>query len=151
VREKKGLAYAVGSYTQQYVDSGLIGLYVGTREDNVEEACGIIGRELASIHADGITDEELERAKEHVKGRMVLSSESTAARMGRIGKAVLFDMPVLTIDELIEKVDGVTGEQVAELAREFYEPAGLSAAAIAPNEERFRSALAPVNEALAAA
>jgi predicted Zn-dependent peptidase len=82
---------------------------------------------------------------------MVLSSESTAARMGRIGKAVLFDMPVLTIDELIEKVDGVTGEQVAELAREFYEPAALSAAAIAPNEERFRSALAPVNEALAAA
>jgi predicted Zn-dependent peptidase len=151
VREKRGLAYAVGSYTQQYVDSGLIGLYVGTREDNVEEACGIIGRELASIHSDGITDDELARAKEHVKGRMVLSSESTAARMGRIGKAVLFDMPVLTLDELIEKVDGVSGEQVAELAREFYEPAALSAAAIAPSEDRFRSALAPVNEALVAA
>jgi predicted Zn-dependent peptidase len=151
VREKRGLAYAVGSYTQQYVDSGLIGLYVGTREDNVEEACGIIGRELASIHSDGITDDELARAKEHVKGRMVLSSESTAARMGRIGKAVLFDMPVLTLDELIEKVDGVTGDQVAELAREFYEPAALSAAAIAPSEDRFRAALAPVNEALVAA
>ena len=91
VREKRGLAYAVGSYTQQYVDSGLIGLYVGTREDNVEEACGIIGRELASIHTEGITDDELARAKENVKGRMVLSSESTAARMGRIGKALLFD------------------------------------------------------------
>jgi predicted Zn-dependent peptidase len=151
VREKRGLAYAVGSYTQQYVDSGLIGLYVGTREDNVEEACGIIGRELASIHTDGITDDELVRAKEHVKGRMVLSSESTAARMGRIGKAVLFDTPLLTLDELIEKVDAVTGDEVAELARELYEPAALSAAAIAPNEERFRSALAPVNEALAAA
>jgi predicted Zn-dependent peptidase len=151
VREKRGLAYAVGSYTQQYVDSGLIGLYVGTREDNVEEACGIIGRELASIHSDGITDDELARAKEHVKGRMVLSSESTAARMGRIGKAVLFDMPVLTLDELLEKVDGVTGEQVAELARDFYEPAALSAAAIAPSQDRFRSALAPVNEALVAA
>jgi predicted Zn-dependent peptidase len=85
VREKRGLAYAVGSYTQQYVDSGLIGIYVGTRGDNVEEACGIIGRELASIHADGISDDELQRAKEHVKGRMVLSSESTGARMGRIG------------------------------------------------------------------
>ncbi len=151
VREKRGLAYAVGSYTQQYVDSGLIGLYVGTREDNVQEACEIIGRELASIHADGITDDELDRAKEHVKGRMVLSSESTAARMGRIGKAVLFDTPLLTLDELLEKVDGVTGEEVAELAREFYEPAALSAAAIAPSEDRFRSALAPVNEALVAA
>jgi predicted Zn-dependent peptidase len=151
VREKRGLAYAVGSYTQQYVDSGMIGLYVGTREDNVEEACGIIGRELASIHAEGITDVELARAKEHVKGRMVLSSESTAARMGRIGKALLFDTPLLTLDELLEKVDAVTGEEIAELARDLYEPASLSAAAIAPSEERFRAALAPVNEALAAA
>ncbi len=151
VREKRGLAYAVGSYTQQYADSGLVGLYVGTREDNVEEACGIIGRELASIHADGITEDELARAKEHVKGRLVLSSESTAARMGRIGKAVLFDMPLLTLDELIEKVDAVTRDEVAELARDFYEPAALSAAAIAPDEKRFRAALTPVNEALAAA
>src|SRR3954469_5677728 len=151
VREKRGLAYAVGSYTQQYADSGLIGLYVGTREDNVEEACGIIGRELASIHTDGITDDELVRAKEHVKGRMVLSSESTAARMGRIGKSVLFDTPLLTLDELIERVDAVTSEDVAELAGELYAPDSLSAAAIAPDEDRFRAALAPVSEALAAA
>jgi len=151
VREKRGLAYAVGSYTQQYVDSGLIGIYVGTRSDNVEEACGIIGRELASIHSDGISHEELDRAKEHVKGRMVLSSESTGARMGRIGKAILFDTPLLTLDELIERVDAVTREDVAELARELYAPDSLSAAAIAPDEDRFRAALAPVSEALAAA
>jgi predicted Zn-dependent peptidase len=151
VREKRGLAYAVGSYTQQYTDSGLVGLYVGTREDNVEEACGIIARELASIHSEGISEDELDRAKEHVKGRMVLSSESTAARMGRIAKAVLFGTPLLTLDELLAKVDGVTGDQVAELARELYAPDSLSAAAIAPDEDRFRSALAPVSEALAAA
>jgi predicted Zn-dependent peptidase len=151
VREKRGLAYAVGSYTQQYVDSGMIGIYVGTRGDNVEEACGIIGRELASVHTDGITDEELARAKEHVKGRMVLSSESTAARMGRIGKAVLFGTPLLTLDELLERVDAVTGDDVAELAGELYAPESLSAAAIAPSEDRFRAALAPVSEALAAA
>ena len=151
VREKRGLAYSVGSYTQQYVDSGLIGLYVGTRADNVQEACEIIGRELGSIHADGITDDELIRAKEHVKGRMVLSSESTAARMGRIGKSVLFGLPVLTLDELLERVDAVTSEDVAELARDLYAPDSLSAAAIAPDEDRFRMALAPVSEALAAA
>jgi predicted Zn-dependent peptidase len=151
IREKKGLAYSVGSYTQQYVDSGLIGIYVGTREDNVQEACEIIGRELASVHTDGITDDELTRAKEHVKGRMVLSSESTAARMGRVGKSLLFDLPILTLDQLIEKVDAVSSEDVAELARELYSPDALSAAAIAPSEERFRSALAPVSEALAAA
>ncbi len=151
VREKRGLAYSVGSYTQQYVDSGLIGLYVGTRADNVEEACGIIGRELASIHAEGISADELARAKESVKGRMVLSSESTAARMARIGKAVLFDTPLLTLDELLERVDAVSREDVAELARVLYVPASLSAAAIAPSEDRFRAALAPVSKALAAA
>jgi len=151
VREKKGLAYAIGSYTQQYVDSGMIGIYVGTREDNVQESCEIIGRELASIHTDGITEDELARAKEHVKGRMVLSSESTGARMGRIGKAVLFDTPLLTLDELLERVDAVTPDEVAELARELYAPGSLSAAAIAPSEDRFRAALAPVSEALAAA
>ena len=151
VREKRGLAYAVGSYTQQYVDSGLIGLYVGTRGDNVDEACGIIGRELGSIHAEGVTEDELARAKEHVKGRMVLSAESTAARMGRIGKAVLFDTPLLTLDELLERIDAVTADDVAELARELYAPDSLSAAAIAPDEDRFRAALAPVSEALAAA
>jgi predicted Zn-dependent peptidase len=151
VREKRGLAYSVGSYTQQYVDSGLIGLYVGTRGDNVEEACGIIGRELGSIHSDGITEDELSRAKESVKGRMVLSSESTAARMGRIGKSVLFDTPLLTLDELLEKIDAVTRDDVHELARELYVPDSLSAAAIAPDEDRFRAALAPVSEALAAA
>jgi predicted Zn-dependent peptidase len=150
IREKRGLAYSVGSYTQQYVDSGLIGLYVGTRGDNVEEACGIIGRELGSIHADGITEDELDRAKESVKGRMVLSAESTAARMGRIGKSLLFDTPLLTIDELLEKVDAVTRDDVHELARELYAPDSLSAAAIAPDEDRFRAALAPVSEALAA-
>jgi predicted Zn-dependent peptidase len=151
VREKRGLAYAVGSYTQQFVDGGLIGLYVGTREDNVTEACEIIGSELAQLHAEGVNEDELIRAKEHVKGRMVLSSESTAARMGRIAKAVLFGTPLLTLDEMLAKVDAVGGDDVAELARELYAPDSLSAAAIAPSEERFRAALAPVSESLAAA
>ncbi len=151
VREKRGLAYAVGSYTQQFVDGGLIGLYVGTREDNVEEACSVIGAELKSLHSDGISQEELDRAKESVKGRMVLSSESTAARMARIGKSVLFDTDVLTLDEMIAKVDGVDSDAVMELAREFYDPDGLAAACVAPDEDRFRKALAPVSEELAAA
>jgi predicted Zn-dependent peptidase len=151
IREKRGLAYAVGSYTQQFVDGGLIGVYVGTREENVTEACEIIGSELAQLHADGISDDELARAKEHVKGRMVMSSESTAARMGRIGKAVLFGTPLLTLDEMLARVDAVSSDDVAELAREFYAPDALSAAAIAPSEERFRAALAPVSDSLAAA
>ena len=72
------------------------------------------------VHAEGISDEELARAKESVKGRMVLSSESTAARMSRIGKAVLFDTDLLTLDEMLARVDAVSLDDVAELARELY-------------------------------
>ena len=151
VREKRGLAYAVGSYSQQFADSGLVGIYVGTRGDKVEEACDVIGNELRSLHESGITEEELSRAKESVKGRMVLSSESTSARMSRIGKALLFDSELLTLDEMLAKADAVTAADVAELAGELYAPDSLSAAAIAPDEGRFRKAIAPVSESLAAA
>ncbi len=151
VREKRGLAYAVGSYSEQYRECGMVAMYVGTREDKVGEACEIIGRELTALRSDGASDEELRRAKEHIKGRMVLGLESTAARMARISRAVLFDIPLLSLDEMLARVDAVTGEDLAELANELYDPGRLSAACIGPSEERFRSALPPVSEALAAA
>jgi predicted Zn-dependent peptidase len=151
VREKRGLAYAVGSYTDQYTECGMVAMYVGTREDNVAEACEIIGRELASLRANGISDEELERAKEHVKGRMVLGLEATAARMSRVARSVLYGVPLLSLDEMLTRVDAVSRQDLAELARELYDPGRLSAACIGPSEERFRAALSPVSEALAAA
>jgi predicted Zn-dependent peptidase len=82
---------------------------------------------------------------------MVLSSESTAARMSRIGKSVLFGTELLTLDEMIARVDAVTTDDVAELANELYAPDSLSAAAIAPDEDRFRKALEPVSSSLVAA
>ena len=150
VREKRGLAYAVGSYSEQYVDRGTVAMYVGTREDNVAEACEIIGRELGSLRDEGVSEEELERAKEHVKGRMVLALESTAARMSRNARSVLFDLPLLTLDELIAKTEAVTLDDVAELANELYAPERISAACIGAEESRFRDAVAPVSAALAA-
>ncbi|MGH2952585.1 MAG: M16 family metallopeptidase [Solirubrobacterales bacterium] len=151
VREKRGLAYAVGSYTEQYADIGMVAMYVGTRADNVAEACEIIGRELLELRDSGITGEELDRAKEHVKGRMVLGMESTGARMSRLARGVLFDVPVLSIDELLERIDAVDADQVAELASDLYDPARLSAACIGPDEDRFRSAASRVSQALATA
>ena len=150
VREKRGLAYAVGSYSEQFVDRGTVAMYVGTREDNVSEACEIIGRELTSLRTDGVSDEELHRAKEHVKGRMVLALESTPARMSRNARATLFDTPLLSIDELIARTDAVTRDDVAELANELYAPERMSAACVGTEESRFRDAVAPVSEALVA-
>jgi predicted Zn-dependent peptidase len=151
VREKRGLAYSVGSYNEQFTDQGLVATYVGTREDNVEEACSIIGTELARLRSEPVSAEELHRAKESVKGRLVLSSESTAARMTRISRATLFGLPIESLDEMIAKVDAVEVDQLTELAAELYGEERLSAACVGADEARFRSALAPVSESLVAA
>ncbi len=151
VREKRGLAYSVGSYSEQYMDAGAVATYVGTREENVTEAMEIIGRELAHLSTDGASGEELERAKEHVKGRMVLGLESSGARMGRIARSTLFDIPLLSLDELLRRVDAVGEDEVGELAAELYDPSRFSAACVGTDEDRFRSALSPVSGELVAA
>ena len=103
VREKRGLAYAVYSYASHYADTGQVAVYVGTRPDNVGEAMEVIGTELRRLQDDGVTEEELERARENVKGRTVLSMESTLTRMNRLGSSVLMDVPLLTVDEVLAR------------------------------------------------
>jgi predicted Zn-dependent peptidase len=151
VREKRGLAYAVYSYSSQFVDGGHVGLYVGTRPDNVGEALDVIGTELRRLSEDGVTDAELERARENLKGRTTLSMESTLARMNRLGSSVLMGVPVLTLDEVLARIDAVTLDDVAALASELYDPSRLSAAAVGASEDAFRSALESVNPSLVAA
>ncbi|HEY7456832.1 MAG TPA: pitrilysin family protein [Solirubrobacterales bacterium] len=151
VREKRGLAYSVGSYNEQYTDSGLVATYVGTREDNVEQACAVIGAELERLRHEPVSAGELARAKESVKGRLVLSSESTAARMSRISRATLFGLPIEDLDQMLARVDAVGVEDLSELAAELFGRGQLSAACIGRDEDRFRAALAPVSEELVAA
>jgi len=150
VREKRGLAYAVYSYSSQYADSGQVGIYVGTRPENVGEALGVIGAELQKLAEEPATADELDRAKENVKGRMVLSFESTSTRMTRLGSSLLMDVPLMTLDEMIAAVDEVTLDDVAAVARELYAVDRLSAAGIGADHDVFRRALDPVSPALAA-
>jgi predicted Zn-dependent peptidase len=151
VREKRGLAYSVYSYASHYADSGQIGLYVGTRPDNVGAAMAVIGEELSRIVADPVSEEELERAKENVKGRMVLSFESTLTHMNRLGGSVLMDVPLLSLDEMLAAIDAVSLDDVGALARELLAPDRLSAAGVGADEDVFKRSLEPVSPALAAA
>jgi predicted Zn-dependent peptidase len=151
VREKRGLAYSVFSYASHFIDSGQVGIYVGTRPDNVGEAMEIIGRELSAVAEQGITADELERARESVKGRTTLSMESTSARMNRLGSSLLMGVPLMTLDELLAATDAVTLEDVNELAAELFDPARMSAAGVGGSEQSFRDALEAVNPQLLAA
>ena len=144
VREKRGLAYAVYSYTSQYADPGQVALYVGTRPDNVAEAMEVIGAELRRLRG-GRRRGGARARRENVKGRTVLSMESTLTRMNRIGSSVLMGVPLLTVDEVLAAIDAVTLEDVVELARELWVPERLSAAGVGGDEDVFRSALEAVS------
>jgi predicted Zn-dependent peptidase len=148
IREKRGMAYAVYSFASQYSDSGQVGLYVGTREENLVPCLEIVARELSDVFAGNVRPGELERAKENLKGRMLLSMESTSNRMSRLGKALVTGSELLSLEELVERIDAVTGDDVALVAGELLGLDRLSAVGIGPNEARFRAAVEQVNPAL---
>ena len=151
VREKRGLAYAVYSFSSQYADSGQVGVYVGTGPAQLAEALRVLADELGRLREDPASGDELTRAKENAKGRLVLSLESTATRMNRLGASVLTGVPLLTVDELIDRIDAVTVDDVRELVDELYAPERLSVAGIGPDEDAFRSALEPLGAVAAEA
>jgi predicted Zn-dependent peptidase len=149
VRERRGLAYSVFSFSNLYAHSGEVGLYVGTRPENLAEAVAVLAAELERFVAEPADAQELERSRENAKGRLVLAMESTAARMNRLGASVLTDMPILSVEEVIARIDAVTVEDLRELAAELFQGPRLSVAAIGPDEAALRDALAPL-EAVAA-
>ncbi len=148
IREKRGMAYSVYSYASQYLETGQVGLYVGTREEHLAECVEIAVAQLVDLADGNVGAEELRRAKENIKGRILLGLESTSNRMTRLGRATVTDMPILSIGEIVRRTEAVSAADVAELARELLAPERLSAAGIGPDEGRFREALARVNPAL---
>ncbi len=151
VREKHGLAYSVYSFASGFADTGQIGLYVGTRADNVEAALGVVGVELERMRSDPASADELARAKENLKGRLLLALESTGARMNRLGSSVLAGEPLLSLDEIEAAVDAVSLDDLRELAVELWDPARLSVVGIGPDEARFDAAVGGLGLAGAAA
>jgi predicted Zn-dependent peptidase len=151
VRERRGLAYSVFSYFSQFVDTGEVALYVGTRPDRVGEALEVVAAELGRLRDEPVGEAELDRARENVKGRTALALEATSSRMHRLGGSVLTGVPVLSADEIMARVDAVSAEDLSALARELLEPRRLSAAGVGADEDAFRAALEPLSPELAAA
>jgi len=149
VRERRGLAYAVYSFISAYQDTGQIGLYVGTRAENLGEAMAVVGAELERLREAPASTDELERAKENLKGRVVLSLESTGARMNRLGSEVLAGASLLSLDEVVRRIDAVTVEELAALVAELWAPERLRSAGIGPDQRRFEQAVESLSLAAA--
>jgi predicted Zn-dependent peptidase len=144
VRERRGLAYSVFSFSNMYAHTGEIGLYVGTRPDNLEQALAVIATELERCVERPADEQELTRSRENLKGRVVLSMESTAARMSHLGASLLHEMPILSVDEVIERIDAVALPDLESLAGELFAPDRLSIACVGPDRKIFDSAIVPL-------
>lgn len=119
IREKRGLAYSVYSFTSQYAGGGSFGVYAGVQPGRARTAVALIREQLADIAAHGVTDGEVQRGKGQAKGALVLGLEDASSRMSRIGKAELVHGEVLTVDQLLASIDAVTGAEVREVAAEL--------------------------------
>lgn len=141
VREKRGLVYSVYSFSSLFQETGLTGIYFGCRPERLEAVMETVGRELVRLTTELVPEDELQRAKEHLKGRMILGLESTSSRMTRLGKGVLTQTEILSLDELAARIEAVTSDQVLRLASEVYRPGALSVVGIGADEEQFAEAV----------
>ena len=124
VREELGLCYSVFTYQSFYGTAGIFGVYVGTRPATADEASEAVRRELAAVVARGLGSGGLERIKRQVKGQVMLSLESTGARLHRLAASALNEEPFLGLDGLLEKIDAVTDDDIHRVATRYVDPDG---------------------------
>jgi predicted Zn-dependent peptidase len=127
VREKRGLVYSIYSYHSMFAETGLFAVYAGTAPSRAQEVLGIIRHEMEDIATNGVTEDELARAKGHLKGSLVLSLEDTSGRMSRIGRSEISHGEILSVDEVLARTDAVTLGDAQTVAREiFSQPMALA-------------------------
>ena len=134
VREELGLAYTVYTFQSFHADIGVHGVYVGTGPETARQALDAINAELAAVAESGLPAEELAMGKSQLKGQVTLSLESVSSRMYRCAGVELYGEPYRTLDEMLALIDGVTSEQVASVAREFFAPERQTVVSLGPGD-----------------
>lgn len=135
IREKRGLAYAVYSYRSLFADTGTFSIYAGTTPQNAQTVMEIIREQIESLTSDGVTQAEFERAKGHVKGSIVLSSEDAGSRMSRLGKQQLTTGEILSMDELIARYEAIELDDVNRVAQNVLAGKDLHVTVVGPFDE----------------
>ncbi len=136
IREREGLVYSIYSASLAFKDAGLLFVYAGTDGENFDKVVALTLKELRGIRIPGVTADEVARAKEHLKGSLVLSLESTSSRMNRLAKQELYHGHFITLDEMLAAIDAVSLNQVREMASLLLDGSQLSLVALGPVETR---------------
>ena len=126
IREKQGLAYSVFSDLTPYRDTGCLLVYAGTSPESAPRVVSSIMEEFRDLKEHGVKPDELQRAKDHLKGSMMLGLESTANRMSNLARQQMYFGRFLSLDEMIAKIDAVTADTVTEITREFFQTERIS-------------------------
>ncbi|MCL2852966.1 MAG: insulinase family protein [Defluviitaleaceae bacterium] len=134
VREELGLAYSVYTHYSSYVDTGLFSVYAAVSPQNLEVTCAAINDELKAFSAGALSASRLAKAKEQLKSSLLLSLESSSSRMMRMGRSQLMLGRIHTSDEIIEKIDNVTHENVLDMAKDILRPDKISIATVGARE-----------------
>lgn len=127
IREREGLAYAVFSELNPYSDAGMLTVYAGTALSNAEKTLALIAEEFRALKADAVTADELRRAKDHLKGSLMLALESTSARMSNLARQEMYFGRFFTLDEVLASIEAVSREETLQIAREFFQPEHVAA------------------------
>jgi len=122
IRERQGLAYAVFSELNPYRDTGCLSIYAGTSVESARKVVESITREFRQLKEQRVSDEELRRAKDHLKGSLMLGLESTASRMSNLARQEMYFAKFFTLDELVESIEAVTADDVQRIAQTFFDP-----------------------------
>jgi len=127
IREKRGLAYAVFSDVSPYRDTGLLSIYAGTAVETIQQVVALVMQEFRDLKQNPVPEDELRRAKEHLKGSLMLSLESTSSRMSNLARQEIYFGRFFTLDEILASIEAVTAEEVRGLACEFFFPERIAA------------------------
>jgi len=139
IREREGLAYAIFSDLNAFRDAGVLTVYAGTSRENALQVVRLISAEFSDLKANPVSDEELRRVKDNLKGAMLLALESTSARMANWARQEIYFGEFHTLDQIARQVEAVSAAEVQEIAREFFRPE-LVAATVLGNLDAFRLA-----------
>ncbi len=134
IREKYGLVYAVFSGLSSYRDAGLLSVYAGTAPANARKVVKLIIDEFRKLKNDSIPAEELQRAKDYLKGNLLLGLESTTSRMANIARQELYYGRYISMDEVIREIDAVTREDIVEVARELFQSGRIAVTVLGPRQ-----------------